>query len=109
MSQRRRSRDVALVVVPLLAAAVTGCGGNDTAYCVDRNDQVVENRNCDGLGNPGYFWYYGGGGGARVGTTLKGGDRVVSTDVAENVRRGGFGSSSSGSGVGRSVAHSGGG
>lgn len=109
MSQRRRSRDVALVVVPLLAAAVTGCGGNDTAYCVDRNDQVVENRHCDNLGTPGFFWYYGGAGGARVGTRLSGGDRVVSTNVAENARRGGFGSSSSSSGVGRSVAHSGGG
>jgi hypothetical protein len=109
LSQRRRSRDVALVVVPLLAAAVTGCGGNDTAYCVDRNDQVVENRNCDGLGNSGYFWYYGGAGGSRIGTQLKGGDRVVSTDIGENARRGGFGSSSSSSGVGRSIAHSGGG
>ena len=66
MSQRRRSRDVALVVVPLLAAAVTGCGGNDTAYCVDQNNDVVENRNCDGLGNPGFFWYYGAGVGAVV-------------------------------------------
>jgi hypothetical protein len=109
LSQRRRSRDVALVVVPLLAAAVTGCGGNDTAYCVDRTDQVVENRHCDNLGTPGFFWYYGGAGGARVGTKLTGGDRVVSTNVAENARRGGFGSSSSSSGVGRSVAHSGGG
>jgi hypothetical protein len=110
LSRRRRSRDVALVVVPLLAAAVTGCGGNDTAYCVDRNDQVVENRNCDGLGNPGFFWYYGGAGGARVGTRLSGGDRVVSTNVAENARRGGFGSSAKSGGVGRSVAsHSSGG
>ena len=110
MSQRRRSRDVALVVVPLLAAAVTGCGGNDTAYCVDRNNEVVDNRQCDGLGSPGYFWYYGAGvGAARVGTKLKGGTAVVSTNIAENVRRGGFGSSSSSSGVGRSIAHSGGG
>jgi hypothetical protein len=110
LSQRRRSRDVALVVVPLLAAAVTGCGGNDTAYCVDRNDQVVENRSCDGHGSPGFFWYYGGAGGSRSGTQLKGGDRVVSTDIAENARRGGFGSSSKSGGVGRSVAsHSGGG
>lgn len=108
--QRRRSRDVALVVVPLLAAAVTGCGGTDTAYCVDQNDNVVENRNCDGLGTPGFFWYYGAAGGAaRVGSHLKGGDRVVSTDIATNVRKGGFGSRSSSSGVGRSIAHSGGG
>jgi hypothetical protein len=109
LSQRRRSRDVALVVVPLLAAAVAGCGGNDTAYCVDRNDQVVENRSCDGLGTPGYFWYYGGAGGARVGSRLSGGERVVSTDIAGNARRGGFGSSAKSGGVGRSVAHSGGG
>jgi hypothetical protein len=109
LSQRRRSRDVALVVVPLLAAAVTGCGGNDTAYCVDKNDQVVENRHCDGVGSPGFFWYYGGAGAARVGTKLSGGDRVVSTDIAENARRGGFGSSAKSGGVGRSVAHSGGG
>ena len=110
MSQRRRSRDVALVVVPLLAAAVTGCGGNDTAYCVDRNNDVVDNRQCDGLGTPGFFWYYGAGvGAARVGSHLKGGTAVVSTDIAENVRRGGFGSSSSKGGVGRSIAHSGGG
>jgi hypothetical protein len=97
------------VVVPLLAAAVTGCGGNDTAYCVDRNDQVVENRNCDGLGNSGFFWYYGGVGAARVGSRLSGGERVVSTDIAENARRGGFGSGAKSGGVGRSIAHSGGG
>jgi hypothetical protein len=115
LSQRRRSRDVALVVVPVLAAAFAGCGGNnDSAYCVDRNDQIVENRNCDGLGNSGFFWYYGGGlaGGNRFapGQRLEGGDKVVSTDIAENVRRGGFGSSAKSGGVGRSIAsHSGGG
>jgi hypothetical protein len=110
LSQRRRSRDVALVVVPLLAAAVASCGGNDTAYCVNRDDQVVENRNCDNVTSPGFFWYYGGAGAARVGSRLSGGDRVATSNVAENVRRGGFGSSSKSGGVGRSVAsHSGGG
>lgn len=115
MSQRRRrrSRDVALVAVPVLAAAFAGCGGNnDNAYCVDRNDRITENRNCDSANNGGYFWYYGGGGNRfSPGTRLTGGDRVVSTDIAENARRGGFGSgSSTRGGVGRSVAsHSGGG
>jgi hypothetical protein len=110
---RRRSRDVALVVVPVLAAAFAGCGGNnDSAYCVDKNDRIVENRSCDSANNGGFFWYYGAGGSRFTpGTRLTGGDRVVSTDIATNARRGGFGSGSSSrsGGVGRSVAHSGGG
>jgi len=117
--RRHRSRDVALVAVPIFAFAFSACGGNDSAYCVDKNDRIVENRYCDDntyTGAPGYFWYYGGhvGNGARFapGQRISGGDRVSTTDVAENARRGGFGSSSrtSSSGVGRSVAsHSSGG
>jgi hypothetical protein len=112
--RRHRSRDVALVALPVLAAALAACG-SDNAYCVDRNDQIVENRNCDDyVGHPGFFWYYGGhaaGGKLVRGTRLTGGDRVANSNVAENVRRGGFGSSSESTsgGVGRSVAHSGGG
>ena len=119
MSQRRRrrSRDVALVAVPVLALAFGACGDDDTAYCVDQSDRIVENRYCDNdafTGGGSYFWYYGGraGGGRFVpGTRLTGGDRVSTSNIAENARRGGFGSSSrtSSSGVGRSVAHSGGG
>ena len=112
MSQRRRSRDVALYVVPLLAAAVTSaCGGNDSAYCVDRNQQIVENRYCDTYTNSNYFWYYGAhhASGVHLGSRLSGGTAVVSTNISENIKRGGFGSSSKSGGVGRSVAHSGGG
>ena len=123
MSQRRRrrSRDVALVAVPVLALAFTACGGDDdNAYCVDQNDQIVENRYCDdeathgGIGGGAFFWYYGGralgGGRFAPGTRLSGGDRVAASNVAENARRGGFGSRTSASGVGRAVSsHSGGG
>lgn len=121
MSKRRRSRDVALVAVPVLALAFGACGGDeDTAYCVDENDQVVENRYCDeeatnaGLYPGAFFWYYGGSvasGKLVRGAKLKGGSKVVSTNIAENVKRGGFGSSSkpSASGVGRVAASSGGG
>ena len=123
MSQRRRrrSRDVALVAVPMLAVAFTACGGDDTAYCVDQNDQIVENRNCDDearTGGGGFFWLYGGslvnGNRYAAGQRLKGGDKVAASNIAENARRGGFGSSSgsktSASGVGRAAAsHSGGG
>ncbi|RKQ91709.1 hypothetical protein C8N24_1537 [Solirubrobacter pauli] len=113
------------MAVPVLAVAFAACGSDDdSAYCVDQNDQIVENRYCDdeayagnGGGGGAFFWFYGGSpvSGSRytTGTKLKGGDRVAASNVAENARRGGFGSSSrstSASGVGRSVAsHSGGG
>ena len=125
MSQRprRRSRDVALVAVPVLALAFGACGSDDdTAYCVDKNDRIVENRYCDeeaARGNGGggaavvpFFWYYGGGGGRLApGTRLTGGERVAASNIAENARRGGYGSSSrnSSSGVGRAAPHSSGG
>jgi hypothetical protein len=117
--RRRRSRDVALVAVPVLALAFTACGGDDdTAYCVDQNDQIVENQYCDDdarSGGSGFFWLYGGslasGNRYAPGARLKGGDKVAASNIAENARRGGFGSSSSkASGVGRAAAsHSGGG
>jgi hypothetical protein len=123
MSQRRRfrSRDVALVAVPALAFAFTACAGDDdTAYCVDQNDQIVENRYCDDeavRGGGGFFWLYGASlaSGNRYvpGARLKGGDKVAASNIAENARRGGFGSSSGSrskaSGVGRAASHSGGG
>lgn len=123
--RRHRSRAVPLMAVPVLALAFASCGGEDeSAYCVDQNDQIVENRYCDdeayaGNGNGvggAFFWYYAGraaGGSFVPGTKLSGGDRVAASNVAENARRGGFGSSSrstTASGVGRSVAsHSSGG
>jgi hypothetical protein len=120
---RRRSRDVALVAVPVLALAFSACGSDDdTAYCVDKEDRIVENRYCDDeavRGNNGggaaivpFFWYYGGGGGRLTpGTRLTGGERVAASNIAENARRGGYGSSSrtSASGVGRAANSSGGG
>jgi hypothetical protein len=121
---RRRSRDVALVAVPVLALAFGTCGSDDdTAYCVDKNDRIVENRYCDdeaaranngggGAAIVPFFWYYGGGGGRLApGTRLTGGERVAASNIAENARRGGFGSSSrtNASGVGRAASHSSGG
>jgi hypothetical protein len=125
VTERRshRSKAVPLLAVPLLAVAFAACGDEDeTAYCVDQNDQVVDNENCDdeayGGGSGGFFWFYGGSaiGGGRVapGTRLSGGDKVSASNVAENARRGGFGASgrSSGSsktgasGVGRAVGSS---
>ena len=115
---RRSSHAVRLTVVPLLAASfLAGCGDDEkTAYCVDENDEVVENRYCDdeydGTSSGGvFFWYFGAGSGSITrGTRLSGGERVSASDRAALARRGGFGSrSSSGSGVGKSVSASGGG
>ena len=122
MTERRshRSKAVPLLALPVLAVAFTACGDDDeSAYCVDENDQVVENRYCDdeayagnGGGGGAFFWFYGGSpvSGSRytTGTKLKGGDKVAASNVAENARRGGFGASgrTGASGVGRSVASS---
>ncbi|HEX6023369.1 MAG TPA: hypothetical protein VFZ00_15340 [Solirubrobacter sp.] len=113
--RRRRSRDVALAAVPVLALAFASCAGDEeTAYCVDQNDQIVENRYCDedtARGGGAFFWYYGGtlAGRAVPGTKVSGGDRVSTSNISENVRRGGFGSrATSASGVGRAVGSAGG-
>ena len=107
------------MAVPVLAIAFAACGDDDdSAYCVDQNDQIVENRYCDDeayAGNGGggaFFWFYGGspvrGSSYAPGTRLKGGDKVAASNVAENARRGGFGSSgkTGASGVGRAVSSS---
>ena len=96
--RRRRSRNVTLVAVPLLALAFAACGGDDdTAYCVDENDQIVENQYCDDDA-------YGVGSGRSSGTTAaaspararrapgQGRRQGRRANVAENARRGGFGS-----------------
>jgi len=124
VTERRshRSKAVPLLALPVLAVAFSACGDDEeSAYCVDQNDQIVENQYCDDdaiNGGSSFFWLYGGSlvNGKRyaTGQRLKGGDKVAASNIAENARRGGFGSSSgsksSASGVGRAAAsHSGGG
>ena len=118
-----RSNDaLKLSIVPLLAASfLAGCGDDEeTAYCVDGENRVVENRYCDdeydGVGGTGlFFWYFGGVGATRavqVGERVSGGERISASDRAALARRGGFGSSSRGSGtggVGRATGFSAGG
>jgi hypothetical protein len=113
----RSSTAVRLTIVPLLAASfVAGCGDDEeTAYCVDENDEVTENRYCDdeydGVGAAGaYFWYFGASGSnIRRGTKLSGGDRVSASDRAALAKRGGFGARSgpTGGGVGKSFSSGG--
>ncbi len=113
----RRSKAVRLAAVPLIAAAfLAGCGDDDeeTAYCVNAENEVVDDDFCDQDrgGGAGFFIFYGGsafrGGPIGRGTVLTGGQRIPSTDRAAVARRGGFGSGSSSSGVGRTVNRGGG-
>lgn len=112
----RSSTAVRLSIVPLLAASfLAGCGDDEeTAYCVDENDEVVENRYCDdeydGHSNAGvFFWYFGASGALSRGQRVSGGERVPASDRAALAKRGGFGSRSSSGGVGKSVSSGGGG
>ena len=99
----KRSKSVNLVVVPLLAAAfLAGCGNEEkeTAYCVDQNNQVTDNDNCDRGNNSGFFWFFGAAGLHR-GSFAGAGERINSTDKAALAKRGGFGSSARSGGIGR--------
>jgi hypothetical protein len=108
----RSSTAVRLTIVPLLAASfLAGCGDDEeTAYCVDENDEVVENRYCDdeynGVAGAGAFFWYFGASGSNIarGTRVSGGDRVSASDRAALAQRGGFGSRSSSGGVGKSFS-----
>lgn len=106
----KRSNAVNLGLVAAFATAFTGCGEEETAYCVDQNDEVVENNQCGDEysgGDNSHFWVYGaaGVGGAKAikkGSKIAGGSRILSTNKSAITSRGGFGSSGgSTSGVGR--------
>ncbi len=100
----KRSKAVNLAVVPVLAVLFSGCTDQkeETAYCVNTNDEVVENRECDGSSRN-HFWYYGAGAYGLRDRVPSGGERINSTDALAVAQRGGFGSSGSDSGVGRST------
>lgn len=113
---RLRSQAVRLTAVPLLAAAfLAGCGSDEddatqTAYCVNAQDEVVDNENCDEgrSGGGAFFVFFGGsalrGGPIGRGSVLRGGERVSTLDRARIADRGGFGGGARTSGVGRSVS-----
>ncbi len=108
----RKSRAVPIATLTAIALAFAACGDDEeTAYCVDENDEVVENRYCDDERTPGtYFYSYGGRapGGYVRGSTLNGGDRVDAADKAANAQRGGFGATAKSGGIGASFSTGGG-
>jgi hypothetical protein len=111
---KRRSKAVVLGTLPLMAALVTGCGEEETAYCVNPQNEVVDNRYCgdDDDGGFGYFMFYDarpvGGGPVRKGVRVTGSpkNRIPASNKSAIASRGGFGSSAK-SGIGRTVTRGG--
>jgi len=106
----KRSNAVNLGLVAAFATAFTGCGEEETAYCVNQNDEVVDNQTCGDEfsgGDDRHFWVYGAAavGGSKAikkGSKLAGGSKILSTNKSAITSRGGFGSSGgSTSGVGK--------
>jgi hypothetical protein len=100
----KRSKVVTLGTVGALAAAFSACGDDETAYCIDENEQVVENNFCDNDTSGSYVWFFSGNSYSR-GASVAGasGDRVPASDKAALASRNGFGStgqSTGGSSVG---------
>ena len=101
----KRSQVVTIGSVGALAAAFTGCGGSDErAYCIDKNEEVVENTYCDNDNSGSYVWFFSGNSYSR-GASVAGasGERVPASNKAALASRNGFGStgqSTGGSSVG---------
>lgn len=102
MARRRmRSKSVAMGSVVALAVLFGACGEEEQVYCVDENDEVVDNDQCDEnrSGGGAFFWYFGGralaGGAVSPGTRLTGGgsDAKVSPSDTKTLNDRGFGSS----------------
>lgn len=109
---KRMSKVVTLGAVVPLAVAFTSCAdgeAEETAYCVNEQEEVVENRQCDDDrgGGGGFFWFFfAGGGGFARGDTIRGqqGDRISTADRGRLAQRGVLGSGARAGGVGRSTA-----
>ena len=108
----RRSRSVPIATLSAIALAFSACGGEEeTAYCVDEQNQVVDNSECDrgSGGGGGFFWLFLAGNrlGGRTptyGERLPAGERIRPSDRAALQSKGGFGSQARGSGIGRTVS-----
>ena len=104
-----RSRTVNLAVVSALAASISGCfhEKKESVYCVDRNQEVVENRHCTEESRPGYYSYWYGAAGTAYtrGQRVSGGTTIDASNKSANASRGGFGSAAPGT-VGGTVTRS---
>ena len=112
----RKSRAVPIATLSAIAIAFGACGEDEeeTAYCVDEQNAVVDNAECDdryeSRSNGGFFWLFLAGNrlgrapspGQRLPTD--GAQRVAANDRAALQSKGGFGSSARDGGIGRTVS-----
>ena len=103
----RKARTVSIVTLSALALFFQGCSDDETAYCVDEFDQVVENENCYADETDGdrdsHFWMFGHGVSSKK--VKKGmriaGEKIAASNTAALQSKGGFGSAAKTSGIGR--------
>ena len=108
----RRSRIVPIATLSALALGFSACGEEETAYCVDEDNRVVDNQECDRVQhNPGagFFWLFLAGNrlGGRApvpGERLPAGERIHPSNRVALQSKGGFGSSARSTGIGRTVS-----
>jgi len=114
----KRSRDVTAALLSALAFSVAGCSSSDTAAagpttplkpsadpaarCVNAQNVVVDDKECDTNGNGNSNWYYGGAGfllgqlasgGFNNGQQYRDSRRSTSGSGGSGTARGGIGSS----------------
>ena len=109
----RRSRAVPIATLSAIALAFSACGEEETAYCVDEENRVADNAECDERYNSGthggFFWLFLAGNrlGNRTptrGERLPAGERIHPSNRVALQSKGGFGSSARPSGIGRTVS-----
>ncbi len=115
-TRRLRSRTAPVAFMAVMGGLFAACGEEEeTAYCVDEDNVVVENDECDEryrhTSHGGFFWLFLGSnrlGGRRPAPGQRlptgGGERVRANDRSTLQSKGGFGSSARGGGIGRTVS-----
>lgn len=96
----RKSREVPITLLAVLAMFVTGCRETpESRNCVDAQGRIVPEGNCQaGSSGMSYRYIYGGSSGGHVGDLVVGGS--TSPSSSSGISRGGFGHAGGGEGGG---------
>jgi hypothetical protein len=71
----KRSKAIQTSIVASVAATLLSCEGTPppTRYCVDQQQRVLDDRECQQTTSGGHVWYYGRSGYVPTGTRISGG------------------------------------